>query len=129
MLKKRLLASTLALCSIMALPIYGQKSTEIFIPIGKSPGLSGKYSVIGKIVSIGITTRILTISGKDGEHTARITEKTKIWLDRSEAMTGNEGGSVADCRRGRLCEVKYVYEDKTRTDEAEWIKIRVSQYD
>jgi len=128
-MRKHFAAIVLALGVFMIHPIYGQKSTEVFIPIGKSPGLSGKYSVIGKIVSFDEATRMLTISAEDGEHSARITEKTKMWLDKTAIKKTSQVGSLADCQQGRLCEVKYVYEGKTRKVEAEWIKIGVSTSD
>ncbi len=126
---KRLALVGLILSSIVICPSHGQKATEIFIPIGKSPGVSGKYSVIGTIASFDETTRVLTIKVEDVEHTVTITEETKIWLDKSGIQQTNEIGSPADCRQGRLCEMKYVYDGKTRTDKAEWLKIRVGDSD
>ena len=117
----------LILSTVVIFPSHGQKSTEIFIPIGKSPGVSGKYSVIGTIASFDETTRVLTIKVEDVEHTVTITEETKIWLDKSGIQQTNEVGSPADCRQGRLCEMKYVYDGETRKDEAEWLKIRISE--
>ena len=32
--------------------VHGQKATERYIPIGQSPGLSGKYTYIGSIECI-----------------------------------------------------------------------------
>jgi hypothetical protein len=126
---KRLAVIGLILGAVSIPAIYGQKSTEIFIPIGKSPGLSGKYSAIGEIVSFDNATRILRIRGEEKEHSARVTEETKIWLDKSEIRQTNEVGSPADCQEGRWCEVKYVYDGEIRTEEAEWIKIRLSASD
>ena len=123
---KRLCVVGFVLSTVMVLSIYAQKSTEIFIPIGKSPGASGKYSVIGKIDSVDGDTRVVTITGDAGKHSAKITEKTKIWLDKHELTKTNGPGSEADCKIGRRCEIKYAYDGETRTEEAEWIKIRVS---
>jgi hypothetical protein len=122
---KRLIVIGSILGALVGLAVYGQKSTEIYIPIGKSPGVSVKYSLVGKIDSVDRAARSVTIGGEAGKHSARITEKTKIWLDKSEMKRTNESGSLADCQIGRMCEIKFVYKDKTRTDEAEWIKIRV----
>ena len=126
---KRLALVGLILSTVVICPSHGQKSTEIFIPIGKSPGLSGKYSVIGTIASFDETTQVLTIKVEDVEHTVTITEETQIWLDKSEIRQTNEVGSPTDCQEGRLCEMKYVYDGETRKDEAEWLKIRVSDSD
>jgi hypothetical protein len=126
---KRLALVGLVFSTVVIFPSHAQKSTEIFIPIGKSPGISGKYSVIGYIASFDETTRALTIKVDDVEHAVTITEETEIWLDKSEVQQTNEVGSPADCRQGRLCEMKYVYDGETRTDEAEWLKIRVGESD
>jgi len=72
---------------------------------------------------------MLTVRDDSGEHRVRITEATKIWLDRTSIKRTNEGGSRADCKQGRQCEIKYAYDGGTRTDRAEWIKIRVSGSD
>ncbi len=123
----RLTVVALALCALFAFPVYGQKSTEIFIPIGKSPGLSGEYSVIGTIDSFDPVSRVLTIRNESGQHLARVTDDTKIWLDKSGAKKTNVQGSSDDCRKDRLCEIKYVYDGETRTPDAAWIKIRVHE--
>jgi hypothetical protein len=124
---KRLALVGLILSTVVIFPSHGQKSTEIFIPIGESPGVSGKYSVIGNIASFDETTRVLTIDVDGVEHAVTITEETEIWLDKSGIQQTNEVGSPADCRQGRLCEMKYVYDGEIRQDEAEWLKIRVSE--
>jgi hypothetical protein len=58
---KRFVAFGLLLGLVMISVAYGQKATEIYIPIGKSPGLSGKYSVIGEIASFNEDSKTLTI--------------------------------------------------------------------
>ena len=99
---KRLALVGLILSTVVIFPSHGQKSTEIFIPIGKSPGISGKYSVIGHIATFDETTGELKIKVDGVEHAATITEETKIWLDKSGMQQTNEVGSPADCRQGRL---------------------------
>ena len=126
---KRLATVGLAIGILLTVSIYAQKSTEIFVPIGESPGLSGKYSVVGEIRSFDCANRIVTIRNDDGEHSARVTDTTIIWMDGTEIKKTNREGSVTDCRAGRLCEVKYVYDGANRTGDAEWIKIRVSASD
>ena len=39
-----------------------QKMTEQYIPIGQSPGLSGKYTVIGKLQSVNPQERTCTVA-------------------------------------------------------------------
>src|SRR3989304_5099323 len=77
---------------------HGQRATEMFIPVGQSPGGSGKYTVVGKIKSISAQNQILTIAGSAGTHTATITSRTKIWLDRSKLRLANRSGTFSDCR-------------------------------
>lgn len=103
---------------------HAQKATEMLIPIGESPGVSGISSVIGTIVSCEQASGIVTISTEKEQHTATLTEETKIWLDRSAVKKGGAEGSRSDCQKGRRSEVKYVYEGKTRSARAEWIKIQ-----
>jgi hypothetical protein len=122
---RRLLVIGFALGLAWSLPSWGQKATEIFIPIGKSPGVSGVTSAVGTIVLVNAPNRTLTIRSGDAEHSARLTHKTMLWLDNSQMKARNTKGSWADLRTGRLCEVKYVYRGQIRTDEAEWVKVRV----
>lgn len=102
-----------------------QEATEVFIPIGESPGVSGILSVIGTIVSCDQATGIVTVATDKEQHTATLTKETKIFLDRTAARKSGTIGSRSDCQKGRRVEVKYVYEGETRTSRAEWIKIQV----
>lgn len=106
--------------------VYGQKATEIFIPLGKSPGLSGKYTTIGKIDTANAQDQTITMTDSLGSYTIKITERTKIWLDNSKLKSTNRKGAFADLRKGRLAEVKYA--DSARKDKgiAEWIKIQMT---
>jgi hypothetical protein len=115
----------LAAVGLLAGPARAQKATEMLIPIGQSPGLSGISSVIGTIVSCDAATGVVTIAGDKEQHTATVTKETKIWLDRSVTRRGGVLGSLSDCQKGRRSEVKYLYEGKTRTALAEWIKIQI----
>ena len=101
-----------------------QKATEIFIPLGESPGVSGVTSLIGTIESVDRDAGVMTVRSESGEHRVELTVETNIWLDKSRRTERNERGSPADCKKGRKCEVKFVYEDGTPTVRAEWIKIR-----
>lgn len=113
----------LLLTAGLMVPAHGQKATEIFIPIGQSPGVSMKTSVIGTIQSFDAATRIIIVQSPDGEHRATITETTKIWLDNSRLGKTNVAASQSDCTPGRRCEIKYVYDGGARTEMAEWIKL------
>jgi hypothetical protein len=110
--------------ALLASAARAQETTEIFIPIGRSPGLSGETTVMGAIVSLDEGSGILKVSSDAGEHTARITAETRLYLDRTEMAAPNELASLADLRAGRRCEIHYVYEGGTRTERAKWIKVR-----
>jgi hypothetical protein len=106
---------------------YAQKTTERFIPIGKSPGLSGKFTLIGKIAAVDPQRKTLVCADSTGRHTVKVIEQTRIWLDQSQLNQTNQTGALADCQTGRLVEVKFV--DKERKEgPAEWIKVGVGGY-
>jgi hypothetical protein len=107
-------------------PAQCEKMTEMFIPIGQSPGLSGKVSIIGRIEAVNLQGQTITVVDPSGSHTARITEQTKIWLDRSKQGLSNQKGSFADLREGLTVEVNYEKPDGREGAEAEWIKVQIS---
>ena len=105
--------------------IQAEKSTELYIPIGQSPGLSGKYTVMGKIDQVDPRNQAIKMSGESGSYTVKMTERTFIYLDRSKAQLSNIYGTLADCQVGDLIEVKF--EDNSRNKPIEWIKVQKSQ--
>ncbi len=106
---------------------HAQKATEIYIPIGKSPGLSGKTTVIGTIDSVLAQERTMTIRGQGRTWSVKIEACTDIWIDRSRLLRTNLYGTVADCRPGRLVEIKF--QDNRPRDGAtcEWIKVQARE--
>jgi hypothetical protein len=105
---------------------YGQKATEIFIPIGQSPGLSGKYSIIGKIDSVDYQTHSMRVVDSSGSYIVKVMEETQIWLDKSELKLTNVEGTLEDCQEGRLIEVRYKNAEKKEEMYAEWIKVQIT---
>jgi hypothetical protein len=101
----------------------GQQATEMFIPIGQSPGLSNKGSVIGPLESVDPGKRLVTISSPSGAQTVVITDRTLIWLDRSEQKQPNQNGAINDLQKGRKVEVKIRKGEPKAV--AEWIKVQV----
>ena len=101
----------------------GQQATEMFIPIGQSPGLSNKGSVIGTLESVDPGKRMVTISSPSGAQTVGITDRTLIWLDRSEQKQPNQDGAINDLQKGRKVEVKIRKGEPKAV--AEWIKVQV----
>src|SRR5437870_6073785 len=83
-----------------------QEMTERYIPVGQSPGLSGKYTVIGKIQTTNARDQTVAIVGTTRSWSAKVTEKTKIWLDRSKLRLTNLKGTFSDLRPGATVEVK-----------------------
>src|SRR5262245_12731849 len=84
---------------------HGQKATEQYIPIGQSPGISGRYTSIGPISEVNGRDQTVTIADPAGARTVKITNRTKIWLDRSKIRQSNLRGVFADLQKGRTVEV------------------------
>ena len=101
-----------------------QQTTERYIPVGRSPGVSGTYSYIGEVEGVNAANRTITVRGPEGSRTISVTERTKIWLDRSELRQTNTSGSFSDLTVGKRVEVKY--EDYETKDSATWVKVVVS---
>lgn len=100
-------------------PAHAQKATEQFIPIGQSPGLSGKYTYLGAIEAADSVARRITAGGGS----VQVTERTRVWLDRSGAKQSNVAGSFDDLQAGRRVEIKY--ENEARRERADWIKVQI----
>lgn len=101
--------------------VCAQQATEVFIPIGQSPGLSDKYTYMGTVESVNKQKQTIRADGRDIE----IVGDTEIWLDRTALKERNSSGSFADLQSGRQVEIKYV--DATGKQVADWIKIKVTQ--
>lgn len=113
-------------CFLDASSAYGQKATEIFIPIGKSPGVSGKHSIMGKIDSVNYQAYTLIVSDSSETYTVKVMEDTPIWLDKSALKLTNVNGDIEDCQVGGFVEVKYKGPEKSKGMQAEWIKVRIT---
>lgn len=99
-----------------------QEATEMYVPIGQSPGISSKTSVVGTVQTLNAAARTLTIAGPSGPQTFTITDKTRIWLDRSALKQTNRSGSLADLQQGRRVEVKP--QPPGARPGADWIKVQ-----
>ena len=100
-----------------------QRSTEQYIPIGQSPGISGVRSYIGAITAVDPERRTFTVQDTTGPRTIKVVEGTRIWRDRSAERLSSEAGDLTDLRVGRRVEVKY--RDDAR-DTADWIKVAMA---
>ena len=106
------------LCSVSY--AHGQKETERYIPLGQSPGVSKKFTYIGSIDAVAPADRTITAGGR----TVKITDSTRIWIDRSALKQSTETGSISDLKQGRTVEIKY--DDPARPQVAEWIKVQAT---
>jgi hypothetical protein len=113
-----------ALCLAAVAGARAQEATEIFVPIGQSPGVSGKLSLIGPIAAVDRANGTVTVAAAAGTKVVQITDRTRIWLDRSRLKLPNRTGTLADLQRGRTVEVK-PQQDALGTA-AEWIKVEVA---
>lgn len=112
--------------ALSALPFAAraQKATEQFIPIGQSPGLSGKSTVIGTIEAADASARTMTVASGPTTYRCALTDRTRIWLDRSAQQLAATAGRLADLQKGRRVEVKFA--DATRKT-AEWVKVEAGR--
>jgi len=114
-----LLAGLAAL--MFAAPASAQRTTERFIPLGKSPGVSGVTAYMGTISAVDASRRTVTITGPQGATTIKLSDSTKIWVDRSGQRQPTAAGKLTDLQVGWMAEVKYL--DPAKKEGAEWIKV------
>lgn len=108
-------------CAVVCSPAtHAQQSTEQFIPIGYSPGISDRYSYVGEILAVDRDARTVSVEDDGVRKAIRVTPETRIWIDRSKRRRASLNGEYTDCKVGRRIEVKYREDDSAV---AEWIKI------
>lgn len=112
-------ASAVLLIAFVAGLSSAQQTTERYIPIGESPGVSMSQSVVGTISSVDASSHQMTINSDGSSTTVTLTTKTLYYLDRSHAKRSNGMGGYEDCEIGRMVEVK-ANEDGA----ADWVKIK-----
>jgi hypothetical protein len=110
---------------------HGQKATEQYIPIGQSPGVSGKYTSLGVIAETNSKDQTIVISEPSGARTVKLTSRTRIFLDRTSLKLSNLRGVFADLQKGRRAEVKYLDPDRrsesVKSQIADWVKVEITQ--
>lgn len=117
----QIIKSLLLVCMIWSVsPANGQQTTEQYIPIGYSPGVSDKYSYIGRIVAIDRKARTISVESRGVVRIIKVTAETRIWLDRSKARRENLLADYVDCEVGLRVELMHVRDNE---DVADWIKI------
>ena len=102
----------------------GQMQTERYIPIGQSPGLSKTSTDVGRIRSYNASSGMLSLDAQGGPRSVKVSNDTRIWLDRSKQKQTNLDGSVFDLQSGRTAEVNYT--NPATRDSAAWIKVEVA---
>lgn len=100
---------------------HGQRETERFIPIGQSPGASGKATRIGTVQAVDARARSIELATPEGRYRISVPERAPIWLDRSRQKQSALSGGFDDLKTGRRVEVKY--EDPERAGRVAWIKV------
>ena len=117
----QIIKSLLLVCMILGVSsANGQQTTEQYIPIGHSPGVSDKYSYIGNIVAIDRKARTISVEDRGVIRTIKVTADTRIWLDRSKVRRENLVLDYSDCEVGFRVELMHVRDDENVAD---WIKI------
>lgn len=119
---KRFAATATVLLMALAVPAAGkaQQTTEKFIPIGMSPGVSNKVSFQGEISAIDQAAKSFSLRVDGSSKTFSVSSMTRIWLDRSKVRKPNIDGSFDDLETGRWIEIRY---DPDNPAVASWIKI------
>lgn len=116
------IAVLLAFALISPSESRAQELTERYIPIGRSPGVSGVTSVIGEIESVDPQSLDVTVRSQAGVAVQfRVMEDTRIWIDRSSQRLTNVPGTFEDCQVGNTIEVEFI--DSERREVADWVKV------
>src|SRR3990170_4549995 len=79
---------------------HGQRQTERFIPIGQSPGASGKATRIGTVEAVDAGAQSFGLATPEGRYTVTVPEGVPIWLDRSRQKRSALGGGFDDLKTG-----------------------------
>lgn len=95
-----------------------QRTTEVYIPIGESPGVSGEQSIVGTIADVDYDRYSMIVSTGTERRTIEMTPDTRYYIDRSGEHEKSVAGNIHDCHEGQRIEA-YVDAD----GDAVWIKI------
>jgi len=115
-----LLAVSLSLSFAVA---EAQQTTEKFIPIGMSPGVSGKSSYQGSITAVDSAAKTFSMQTDGDNKIIGVAATTRIWLDRSKSRKSNLDGGFGALETGSTVEVLLDPGDPTK---AVWIKIEAN---
>lgn len=96
------------------------QETELYIPIGKSPGISHVKSQIGRIQSLSASGDGVTLLVQDRAVYVAFDKTTKIYLQYAAPGQRNRLGTYADCQADRTAEIHVGDDGKLR-----WIKVEM----
>ncbi|MGH6885568.1 MAG: hypothetical protein ACREGK_05790 [Geminicoccales bacterium] len=123
--RRTLLFATFA-CTLLGQSFaHGQRETERYIPIGQSPGVSGKATRVGTIEAVDAGARSFRLATDEGRYEIAVPPGARIWLDRSRGGQSAQSGEFGDLRIGRRVEVRFA--QPARTGPAGWIKVEVAE--
>lgn len=94
--------------------------TELYIPIGQSPGISHVRSQIGRIQSLAAAGNGMTLLVDDRPVYVAFDKTAKIYLQYATPGQRNRLGTYADCQVDRTAEA-YVGDD----GRLRWIKVQM----
>ncbi len=117
---RRLAAGVVGLALAGAVPVWAHPATELYIPIGKSPGVSHVKTRIGRIQSLAAALSGLTLATDAGPAYVAAGRATRIYLQFADPSRANQLGSYADCKQGLMAEA-FIAEDGS----VPWIKVLV----
>lgn len=100
-----------------------QQTTEKFIPIGMSPGVSGKSSYQGNIIAVNSAAKSFSIQTDGDNKVISVAPTTRIWLDRSKSRKSSLDGEFGTLETGATVEVLMDPGDPAK---AAWIKIEAN---
>jgi len=99
-----------------------QRATEVYIPIGESPGISTSESVIGSVSSIEYAQYRMTITTPVASVTVMLTDRTLYYVDNSKQKIRSVTGGIEDCEVGSRVEA-FVNDE----GEVVWVKVRAPE--
>lgn len=104
----------------VAMSAAGHQETELYIPIGQSPGISHVKSWIGEIRALDAKQNGFQMLVGDSSKYVAFDKATRIYLQYATPGQANRQGKAADCRAGRKAEV---YQDEAGT--LRWVKVQM----
>lgn len=118
---RTLLLAAGLLCVLAA--AQAQEMTERYIPVGAYAGMTDWRTILGTLEGIDPAGRKVTLRIGSQMQTFRVTDDTRIWLDRSRLGQTTVDGALAELPPGLKAEVRVVGASAPST--ARWIKVQL----